>query len=62
MEYISGIPLHQIIGSQETSYDVHRIADRLSKALLQQILLGGCFHGDPHPGNIYITWGKNCLA
>ena len=58
MENISGIPLHQIIGSQETSYDVHRIADRLSKALLQQILLGGCFHGDPHPGNILILPGE----
>ncbi|KUO75630.1 MAG: protein kinase [Desulfosporosinus sp. BRH_c37] len=57
MEYISGIPLHQIIGSQETSNNVHRIAERLSKALLQQILLGGCFHGDPHPGNILILPG-----
>ncbi|MBP1759219.1 MAG: putative unusual protein kinase [Firmicutes bacterium] len=57
MEYISGIPLQKIIGYQETSYDVHRIADRLSKALLQQILQGGCFHGDPHPGNILISPG-----
>lgn len=54
MEYISGVPLQQIIGSQNPSYDVHLIGDRLSKALLQQILLGGCFHGDPHPGNILI--------
>ncbi|HBW34462.1 AarF/ABC1/UbiB kinase family protein [Desulfosporosinus sp. BICA1-9] len=58
MEYISGIPLHHIIGSQEAAYDVHRIADRLSKALLQQILLVGCFHGDPHPGNILILPGE----
>jgi len=58
MEYISGIPLHQIIGSREKSYDVHRIADRLSKALLQQILRGGCFHGDPHPGNVFILPGE----
>jgi ubiquinone biosynthesis protein len=54
MEYITGIPLYQIIGSQETTHNVHLIADRLSKALLQQILLGGCFHGDPHPGNVII--------
>ena len=58
MEYITGISLHQIIGSRETTYDVHRIADRLSKALLQQILLGGCFHGDPHPGNVFILPGE----
>ncbi len=54
MEYISGIPLNQIIGSQEPSYNLHRIADRLSKALLKQILLEGSFHGDPHPGNVMI--------
>jgi len=58
MEYISGIPLHQIIGSEETSYNVHRIADRLSNALLQQILLEGCFHADPHPGNILVLPGE----
>lgn len=58
MEYISGIPLLQIIGSQEQSYDVHRIADRLSKALLQQILLEGCFHADPHPGNVLVLPGE----
>ncbi|MHB8072219.1 ABC1 kinase family protein [Desulfosporosinus fructosivorans] len=58
MEYISGTPLHQIIDSQETLYNVHKIADRLSKALLQQILLEGCFHGDPHPGNVFILPGE----
>jgi len=56
MEYISGIPLHQV--SQETTYNTHRIADRLSKVLLQQILLDGCFHGDPHPGNVLILPGE----
>lgn len=54
MEYIPGIPLHQIICSQDPAYNTHKIADRLSKALLRQILLEGCFHADPHPGNILI--------
>ncbi|MBC2722892.1 MAG: AarF/ABC1/UbiB kinase family protein [Desulfosporosinus sp.] len=57
MEYISGIPLHQIIDSQKTSYDVHRIASCLSKALFQQIFLEGFFHADPHPGNVLISPG-----
>lgn len=55
MEYISGIPLHQIIDSQKTTYNVHQIADQLSKALFQQILLEGFFHADPHPGNVIIS-------
>ncbi|MDP4161372.1 MAG: AarF/UbiB family protein [Bacillota bacterium] len=62
MEYISGIPLQQIMGSKETSYHVHQIAVRLSKVILRQILLDGCFHADPHPGNVLILPGeKNCL-
>lgn len=57
-EYIPGTPLHQIIGSMETSYNGHRIADQLSKVLIRQILLEGCFHGDPHPGNILVLPGE----
>lgn len=57
-EYIAGIPLYQVMGSQATTYNVHRIADRLSKALLQQILVEGCFHADPHPGNVLIIPGE----
>jgi Predicted unusual protein kinase len=57
MEYIPGIPLNKIIGSKGPAYNVHRIADRLSKAILQQILLEGCFHADPHPGNVLILPG-----
>lgn len=56
MEYISGTPLHQVL--QEPSYNRQRIALHLSRALLQQILLEGCFHGDPHPGNILVLPGE----
>ncbi|MCO1602163.1 ABC1 kinase family protein [Desulfosporosinus nitroreducens] len=52
MEYISGIPLLKV--TRETTHNTHRIADRLSKALLHQIFLDGSYHGDPHPGNILI--------
>jgi len=58
MQYISGIPLQQIIGSKETSYVIHQIAVRLSNVLLRQILLDGCFHADPHPGNVLILPGE----
>ncbi|OLN29057.1 ABC1 kinase family protein [Desulfosporosinus metallidurans] len=58
LEYIEGIPLHQIMDSKKATYNAHRIADRLSKALLQQILSEGCFHGDPHPGNVLILPGE----
>ncbi|WP_052090793.1 AarF/ABC1/UbiB kinase family protein [Desulfosporosinus sp. HMP52] len=54
MQYIPGIPLHQISCSEKHSKNVCKIANHLSKAFLQQILREGCFHADPHPGNILI--------
>jgi predicted unusual protein kinase regulating ubiquinone biosynthesis (AarF/ABC1/UbiB family) len=31
------------------------LAEELFKAYLQQVLLDGLFHADPHPGNVFIT-------
>src|SRR5699024_5336728 len=39
---------------QESRYDKHIIADRIAHSLFSQVLEYGFFHGDPHPGNIYI--------
>lgn len=59
LEYFEGIPLSQLLESSNSAYDTLsynplQIAEGLSQGLLQQILLDGCFHGDPHPGNILI--------
>jgi predicted unusual protein kinase regulating ubiquinone biosynthesis (AarF/ABC1/UbiB family) len=32
------------------------LAEELFQAYLQQILVDGIFHADPHPGNIFITY------
>ena len=31
------------------------LADELFRAYLQQILVDGIFHADPHPGNVFVT-------
>jgi len=59
LEYFPGMPLSQILESSNSvhdalAYNPHQIADRLSQGLLKQIFLDGCFHGDPHPGNVLI--------
>ncbi len=33
------------------------LAEELFKAYLQQVLVDGLFHADPHPGNIFVTDG-----
>jgi len=35
--------------------DRREIAETLANSLLEQILLHGMFHGDPHPGNLLVT-------
>lgn len=55
-EYISGRSLYQMINEKGLD-EPSSIAREISQGLLQQIMLDGCFHGDPHPGNILIMPG-----
>jgi len=35
--------------------DRHALAEELSRVYLQQILIDGFFHADPHPGNVHLS-------
>lgn len=54
MEMIKGIKVTHIDTLDEKGYDRELIAARLADSMFTQILEYGFFHGDPHPGNIYI--------
>lgn len=54
MELIKGIKVSHYDELIENNYDTKLIAERITDAMLQQILVDGFFHGDPHSGNIYI--------
>jgi len=57
MEYVSGIKVNDIERLNAEGYDLKLIADRGASAFLRQVLEFGLFHGDPHPGNIFILPG-----
>lgn len=57
MDYVEGIKLNDRQTIAALHYDEKMIAARLCKALFQQILRDGFFHGDPHPGNIFVLTG-----
>lgn len=61
LEEIKGIKLSQIDDLSNSDINVYRIAEIGAKALMQQILIDGFFHADPHPGNIFIV-DRNKLA
>lgn len=54
MEMIHGIKVNKYDELEEKGYDKKIIAERITDAMIYQILVEGFFHGDPHPGNIFI--------
>lgn len=54
MEFIDGIKISAVDLLRHRGYDLKRLADRGAKAILKQVLDHGIFHGDPHPGNVFV--------
>jgi ubiquinone biosynthesis protein len=55
MEYIKGKKITTLSPLARIDIDGDRLAEELFRAYLQQILVDGFFHADPHPGNIFLT-------
>jgi predicted unusual protein kinase regulating ubiquinone biosynthesis (AarF/ABC1/UbiB family) len=55
MDYISGTKVTSVSRVEWTEVDGRRLADDVFRAYLQQILIDGVFHADPHPGNVLLT-------
>lgn len=52
MQFLPGCKISQFSGTPE---QVERVAQRVVGAFLKQILMEGCFHADPHPGNVAVS-------
>jgi len=61
MEFVEGIKLNNLEELKQKGYDLKRIARYLIKAFYRQILVGGFFHGDPHPGNLAVLPGEKIV-
>lgn len=55
MEHIHGRKVTGVSPLRRLEMDGDALADQLFHAYLQQILVDGFFHADPHPGNVYLT-------
>ncbi|MBI5166486.1 MAG: 2-polyprenylphenol 6-hydroxylase [candidate division NC10 bacterium] len=58
MERVEGIPIDERGLLEVAGYDRARIAKNLADAFLRQVFEDGFFHGDPHPGNIFVLKGE----
>ena len=55
MEFIRGRKITSLSPLGRLDVDGNHLAEELCRAYLQQILVDGFFHADPHPGNVFLT-------
>lgn len=55
MDYIGGTKITAVSRVEWTEVAGARLGEELFRAYLQQILIDGVFHADPHPGNVLLT-------
>jgi ubiquinone biosynthesis protein len=55
MEHIRGKKITSLSPLAHIEIDGPMLAEELFHAYLQQILVDGIFHADPHPGNVFLT-------
>jgi ubiquinone biosynthesis protein len=55
MDYVPGVKITQVSPLQWIDVDGEALGNDLFRAYLQQILVDGFFHADPHPGNVLLT-------
>jgi ubiquinone biosynthesis protein len=55
MEYVPGKKITEMSPLARMEFDGAALAEDLFRAYLEQILVHGFFHADPHPGNVFLT-------
>ncbi len=55
MEYVAGVKVTALSPVVMLEQNGAALADELFRAYLQQVLVDGFFHADPHPGNVFLT-------
>jgi ubiquinone biosynthesis protein len=55
MEWVRGVKITSLSPLGRMELDGEELASQLFEAYLQQVLVDGFFHADPHPGNLSLT-------
>lgn len=56
-DLVTGIKVSNTQQLDKEGYDRQLIAQRIADSMLSQVMEHGFFHGDPHPGNIFVAPG-----
>jgi ubiquinone biosynthesis protein len=55
MEWLDGASVREVDRIDAMGLDRSRLAEALLRCTLRQMLVGGRFHADPHPGNVLVS-------
>lgn len=54
LEYVDGVKITQFATLAEWGIELPAVARLVARAYMQQLLVHRFFHGDPHPGNLFV--------
>lgn len=55
LEYLKGVKISDVTAIEEMGVDVTLILQHLARIYVQQFLVDGILHADPHPGNVFVN-------
>lgn len=62
MEWIDGVKMADLSGLRAAGHDLDRLAETLIQSFLRHTLRDGFFHGDMHPGNLFVDASGTIVA
>jgi ubiquinone biosynthesis protein len=54
MDRVRGIRLDDVEGIRDAGLEPSEVAERFADAFMSMVFTFGLFHGDPHPGNVFV--------
>lgn len=55
MDHVEGFPIDDTAAIRACGIEPRAVVERAMTAMLRQVFELGLFHGDPHPGNLWVT-------
>ena len=62
MELARGVKFSRLGGAEPVGLDRAALARTFLRAMMKQLLIDGFFHGDPHPGNLFVDPGDGRIT
>lgn len=59
MSDVTAIKISDVATIRAAGIDPGEVAHAFARSMFEQLFLRGYFHGDPHPGNIFVTPGRD---